>query len=337
MDGGFPNDARTLGPVALGRLMPMHICVDAEGMITSVGPTLGKLWAGGGPSGQDLFQAIRIRRPHGIGDMAALHRHAGVRLHLALAGHDGPGLRGHALPLAAGEGMILNLSFGIAVAEAVARHGLTDADFAPTDLAVELLYLIEAKSAVMQELHGLNSRLHGAKIAAEEQALTDTLTGLRNRRALDAALDRAVAARLPFGLMHIDLDYFKQVNDTLGHAAGDHVLQTVARILRDETRSGDTVARVGGDEFVILFPGLTDPARLDAIARRMIERLSEPVPYGGRVCRISASIGMVISTAYDRPDPVCLLADADVALYQSKHAGRAQAHLHRPDARPTTG
>ena len=161
-----------------------------------------------------------------------------------------PGFRGLAVPLDGG-GVLINLSFGMTVVEAVRDHRLTDADFAPTDLAMELLYLVEAKTAVMQELRDMNRRLEGAKTAAEEQALTDTLTGLRNRRAMDMALSRLMLRGTPFGLMHLDLDFFKAVNDTLGHAAGDHVLRQVARVLRVQMRGGDTVARMGGDEFVV--------------------------------------------------------------------------------------
>ncbi|MDZ4135091.1 MAG: GGDEF domain-containing protein, partial [Paracoccaceae bacterium] len=237
----------------------------------------------------------------------------------------GQTFRGIAQPLAAGGGVLINLSFGIDVITAVSAHKLTDADFTATDLAMELLYLVEAKSAVMDELRQLNLRLQGARDAAEEQALTDMLTGLRNRRALDLVMEDAISRDMPFGLMHIDLDYFKAVNDTLGHAAGDHVLREVADVLTQETRPCDTVARVGGDEFVLVFEGLTDPARLSKIAGRLVSRMSQPFDFDGRPCRISASIGISVSTDYNRPTSERMLGDADQALYASKHAGRGRA------------
>jgi len=225
--------------------------------------------------------------------------------------------------------MIVNLSFGIATAEAVRDHALTNADFAPTDLTVELLYLTEVKAAVMEELAALNARLRAAQRAAEEQALTDALTGLANRRAFDTALGRVLDAALwggkDFALLHLDLDFFKAVNDTLAHAAGDLVLPHVAAVLRGAMRKQDTVARVGGDEFVLILPGPVDEAMITTIARRIIAELEMPVTFEGEPCRISGSIGATLSTLYERPDADRMLSDADTALYVSKRRGRGGA------------
>lgn len=324
-----PTEGVTLAPEAVSRLMPMHLVMDRAGLVTGMGPTLAKLFPDGSPIGTPFFDLFEVRRPGGIATAAALVAHCGTRLSLARRGGVAGDLRGLAMPLGGHAGLILNLTFGIGILDGVRAHQLTAADFAPTDLAMELLYLVEAKTAVEGELRELNLRLQGAKRTAEAQALTDTLTGLSNRRALDLTMARAVERAQPFGVMNIDLDYFKAVNDTLGHAAGDHVLREVAKVLCQETRKEDCVARVGGDEFVVIFPGLTDPAGLTRIANRIVERLNQPLTYGDDTCRISASIGISVSTAYDAPTPDMILHDADAALYASKNAGRGQAQIHK--------
>lgn len=314
---------------SLERLMPLHVRVDSTGLIAGCGPTLAKLAGEPGLTGQPLFEAFELRRPAGRRSVADLAAHAGERLRLTLRQSRRPvALRGLAMPLSGGAGMILNLSFGIGVVEAVRNLGLTDADFAATDLAVEMMYLVEAKTAAMETLRGFAVRMQDDKITAETQAMTDTLTGLRNRRALAHTLERMTRAGLAFGLMHIDLDFFKAVNDTFGHAAGDQVLRVVAQVLNREIRAQDTVARVGGDEFVALFPDLTGQRELASIAERIIAELTQPIPYEGNHCRISASIGITTSDQYKVPEIARMQHDADEALYAAKRAGRKQVWFH---------
>lgn len=304
-------------------LCPMHAVLGASGHITAAGPTLCKLCPDLTLPGMRFLELVEVSRPRGITGMEGLLAHAGRKLHLRLRGGARTALKGVLVPDGQG-GAVIDLSFGISVVEAVRDYRLTSADFAATDLTVEMLYLIEAQSAAMGEHSKLNARLQGARIAAEEQAFTDTLTGLRNRRALDQALGRCCAGGRPFALMQLDLDFFKAVNDTLGHAAGDFVLQKVAAILASETREEDLAARVGGDEFLILLPDTTDRKHLADIAARIITRLERPMRFDGQPCRISGSIGIAVAPAAGQIAPGRVMAEADAALYASKHAGRGR-------------
>ncbi|MFV2003042.1 MAG: diguanylate cyclase, partial [Paracoccaceae bacterium] len=272
------NADLTLDFAALDALMPMHLLITRSGHIGRVAPTVAKLRPDLRLSGQRFLEVFELRRPRSnVRNVADLRSIAGMRLRLQFRTGRRTTLRGILVTIPGSDDLLLNLSFGFSVIEAVQDYSLSNTDFAPTDLAVELLYLVEAKTAVMQESQNLNQRLQDAKRAAEHQARTDALTGLKNRRAMDQVLLELISSGASFCLMHLDLDYFKDVNDTLGHAAGDLVLQRVAKVLREQTRAQDTVARVGGDEFVLLFHGLIDQDRLSKIADRIIRELEQPI------------------------------------------------------------
>ena len=321
---------------ALDALMPMHLWLDCDGRITHAAPTILKLCPQKGMVGKSLFEVFNLRRPRAISTIEDLALVSGSFLRLNLRKHPDVAFKGVLAVLPEDRGYILNLSFGIAVIDAVGTHDLSAADFAPTDLTIEMLYLHEAKSAVLAESRRLNSRLEGAKIAAEEQAYTDTLTGLKNRRALDHVLDRMIQAGESFGLLHVDLDYFKDVNDRLGHAAGDYVLQHVARVFLEETRGEDTIARVGGDEFVLVLRNLISLTRLRTIGKRIIATLEEPVMHQGQECNIAASIGTTVTSYYKAPDAAEMVHHADIALYASKNAGRACFTAYEPGMQDLT-
>ena len=226
----------------------------------------------------------------------------------------------------------MNLGFGITLAQAIRSFSLTDADFAPADLAMEFLFLHEANQAVLAELGRANRRLEAAFEAAETRSMTDPLTGLLNRRGFELALQAAWrnAGAVPFALAQLDLDFFKQVNDIHGHAAGDDVLRHVAQILRTETRSADRVARTGGDEFLLLLMRPGGAEQLLGLSRRIIRRIEEPIPAGDALCRVSASLGFVRSAEHALSDPDAMLAAADAALYEAKRAGRGMARAASP-------
>ena len=323
-----------LDPAVLNVLCPMHLLLSPSGHVLQAGATLEKMRAGRPLLGARFFELFEVRRPRALTSMQDLRGAAGRKLHLNLREAPHTALKGVAV--AADDGgrqMVVNLSFGISIVDGVRDFGLTHADFAATDLAIEMLYLIEAKTAAMEASYRLNTRLQGARIAAEEQAYTDTLTGLKNRRALGTILSRLGDSDRRFAVMQIDLDFFKAVNDTLGHAAGDFVLQNVARIMVDETRAEDVVARVGGDEFTVVLPDVGSEDILRQIGRRIIDRLEEPMDFQGDECRISASIGTVWVNGGAERSIEDLLEDADLALYASKNAGRAMQTFYAPSLR----
>jgi len=318
---------------ALDVLCPMHLVLSQTGHVIHAGPTVQKLRPETPMQGRRFLEIFNLKRPRAISDMDELRAAAGVKLHLQMRDAPQTEVKGVLVPGPQDDQCIINLSFGISIVDAVSDYALTSADFAATDLAVEMLYLVEAKSAAMEASRKLNLRLQGAKIAAEEQAFTDTLTGLKNRRAMEHIMSRYAAWGTQFAVMQIDLDWFKAVNDTFGHAAGDHVLQTVARIMVDETRDSDTVVRIGGDEFVVLLPNAEDMNATQSIGSRIIKRLTQPIPFQGQDCRISASIGVGVFDP-DLPATVTdVLDNADVALYASKNAGRGRQTFYTAELR----
>ncbi|WP_243613237.1 GGDEF domain-containing protein [Shimia aestuarii] len=302
---------------------PMHVMLGPRGEILHMGATFAKLAGGSAAEGRGFLDLFEVLRPRGAETMEALLRLGGQKMSLRLRDDARASFKGILAPV--GAGAAINLSFGISIMDGVRDFGLSGSDFAATDLAIEMLYLIEAKSVAMGASRKLNQRLQGAKIAAEEQAFTDTLTGLKNRRAVDHVLARQIERGGAFAVMQIDLDFFKAVNDTYGHPAGDHVLQQVARILVDETRRGDCVARVGGDEFVLIFDGVRGREELASIARRLISRIEEPIAWReGAKLGISASVGIAIGPYAKEKADTALFDRVDKALYAAKHAGRAQ-------------
>jgi diguanylate cyclase (GGDEF)-like protein len=167
------------------------------------------------------------------------------------------------------------------------------------------------------------ARNHGRLL--ESLALKDPLTGLANRRLLaermSMALDHARRNQSAMAAVYLDLDGFKQVNNTLGHAAGDGLLKMVAARLSATVREEDTVARVGGDEFIIGLWHLTSADDAATVASKLIEAVSQPYDIERRAVRLTASAGIGIYPVHGE-DADTLMRSADLALYESKHAGK---------------
>ncbi len=196
-------------------------------------------------------------------------------------------------------------------ADRVARADLSEAD---SDLAHLMGFFVSA---------ALERAEHEARV--EQLAFHDTLTGLPNRALFDDRIRQTMATAKRYGrgfaVMFLDLDRFKEVNDTLGHAAGDRLLQLVAGRLRATLRESDTVGRFGGDEFVILQPIVDGPDDASKMARKIIEAMQAPFDLHGAQREVHTSLGISLYPQ-DGGAVEALLERADRALYQAKESGR---------------
>ncbi len=160
--------------------------------------------------------------------------------------------------------------------------------------------------------------------ALEHLALHDTLTGLPNRTLLNDRLRQALLTaqreRSGVALLIMDLDRFKEVNDSLGHHWGDLLLQQAAARLRETLRESDTVARLGGDEFAVILPGLDHDNLIERMSRKLLDALDRPFAIEGRILRVGASIGAAVFPGHG-DDPATLVRHADNAMYAAKRSG----------------
>jgi diguanylate cyclase (GGDEF)-like protein/PAS domain S-box-containing protein len=176
------------------------------------------------------------------------------------------------------------------------------------------------------------------KKATEERihhlAHFDVLTGLPNRVLLEDRLDNALRrmrrAHSRLGVLFLDLDRFKTINDSLGHPVGDKLLQSVAKRLKDVVREQDIVARLGGDEFLLILEGLSEPEYAGAVAQKVIDNLCEKVQIDQHELFVGASIGISIYPD-DGGDPETLIKNADVAMYRAKDTGRNNYQFYTPE------
>lgn len=320
---------------AMGRFLPMHVWLNDDGLVQSVGPTLAKLLPDlhTGLHGQLL--CARPGRSHC--PLAAIREAVDERRRLFLRAVEAPEivLRGHGERVSDGS-MLINLGFGIGLHRAVRLAALTDDDFCPSDLAMEMLFLQEANRGVLTVLSEFNEELAQARRVALLQAQTDPLTGLYNRRGLETNLERALQQSglrqhdvpAPVALIHLDLDNFKQVNDTLGHLAGDDLLRQIGTVLQEHVRKTDTAARLGGDEFVLLIKGMTSHAALRELSSRIIGAVERLTPDGLGGLVVSASAGIVVRFPGGTETAEEVLAMTDKALYRAKASGRGCAVIY---------
>ena len=177
------------------------------------------------------------------------------------------------------------------------------------------------------------SQVVDANKTIRHMAMNDALTGLPNRVYLGEVLGRMFGrapGQEPFALLCLDLDHFKEINDTLGHPAGDELLRQASDRMRASVREHDVIARLGGDEFVIVATRIPNSAPAEILARRIRDRLSQPFDIFGQAAQIGVSIGIAIAFR-DAQDANNLLKNADLALYRSKASGRNTYYFFDPE------
>ena len=201
------------------------------------------------------------------------------------------------------------------------------------DVSADVILQTELREA-RAETEEQNRQLRSTRRILEHQSLHDALTGLPNRRYLDQFMVNADTTDLSqkLAFIHIDLDLFKQVNDTLGHATGDEVLKAATARLLEIVGPEEVVSRIGGDEFVIVTCGFDPKARASALAQAVVTSLARPIHVGGQECRIGCSAGIACQKTASET-PAQLLINADIALYEAKKRGRNRVEFFSEELR----
>lgn len=306
-------------------LCPMFLTVGADGCIEQVGPTLSLIFTQEIQK-KNFFEVFSVEKPRRVNDFERLKTRLGTKLVLTARpdGGDPIQFRSVATELHNSPGgLLLDLSFGTSLSDAIKRFNLSGADFKPNDFSIDLFYTFETQRALLDDSQKMTDALTSAKEAAEREANLDSLTGIANRRSLYQQLEGMLHRPkddIDLALLHIDLDKFKAINDTFGHAAGDEILKHTAKVMEAWAGPDDLPVRIGGDEFALVLDGPHDKTSLFSLAENLIANITTPVRIDGHSCKVGASIGIVRFRAGDALSSDRLLINSDMALYEAKGA-----------------
>ncbi|MEL7154968.1 MAG: EAL domain-containing protein [Actinomycetota bacterium] len=317
--GLFDTSGAGLGLVA--ELFPFRMILGPGPATTVVdaGPTLSR-WLGRELTGEAFDDCFAVRRPA----LTALDPASVAARRRSVYVLDALGtpyqLRGQMIP--DGDHLLFVGSPVLTTASNVEELGLSMTDFAPHDATVDMVVLQRFAEMQLADLQARAIELEEAVSARDQfsyRATTDSLTGLANRRAFWDSCRSAVESGAPLGLLFIDVDRFKSVNDRFGHGAGDAVLSQIADRLTQSVRISDLVARLGGDEFAVLLSD-ADTETVAGIVDRLVANVRAPIVFDERELSASVSIGVVTDTRGKSVDE--LVQDADAAMYEGRQRGR---------------
>ncbi|MEM9341628.1 MAG: EAL domain-containing protein [Pseudomonadota bacterium] len=324
----------TLDPDDLNLIFPFGILVGPDGVILGFGASMEKLPGMTTALGKQVFDALHFTKPRLIDREKLLQDVLGKRITCEVS--DPNGLKPVAffgmafnVTMAGTHHVLLMLTPGVNARTLVEDRGLSTTDFGAADGSADLLLLLAMQEEMVADGKKKSARLEAARDEAERLANHDALTGLPNRRALMRELARCLSEG-PLSVMHVDLDHFKEINDTFGHAAGDAALRHAAEGLRTVVGEGALCARIGGDEFVAILEGEVPQDQLEVMANVVVTALSRPFDFRGAEITAGASVGMAQTTVGDGQSPDDVLHSADLALYEAKRGGRGHALLCTP-------
>ncbi|WP_299850285.1 bifunctional diguanylate cyclase/phosphodiesterase [uncultured Roseovarius sp.] len=304
-------------------LFPMYVTLDATGRIEDHGPTLSHIFT------EDItdrmfFDVFTVEKPRRIADLDALHKRTGVKLVITARPDHGEPIQFRSVAMRMDDDagrLFLDFSIGVSLADAIKRFDLTGAHFRPNDFSIDLFYTFETQRALLDDSTKMARALTSAKEDAERKAYIDSVTGIANRRALYIHLEEILKGPKSgdtYALLHLDLDKFKLLNDTFGHAAGDTVLKHAATAMQARIGPADLAARIGGDEFAMVFRENHETGDLEQLAQNLAAEISRPVPIDGHRCNVEVSIGIIRFRAGDTDGADRLLMNSDIALYEAK-------------------
>ena len=329
---GAPSAGWGLAAELLDKVFPFHLVLDPELTVRQLGSSLRKLCPGA-EVGSPFGAVGRVVTPRGVTDYATMRDRPGALFLLeTTSGH--LRLRGQVLHDPAADVLVFVGSPWITDLASIGELGLTLEDFAVSDNVVDYLLLLQSQATALTQARDLADRLQESGAELQHQATHDALTGLPNRRLLADRFGQALRldarAGTSTGLLLIDLDRFKEVNDTFGHHVGDELLQKVGPRMVGELRNIDTVARLGGDEFAVLLPNVGGVAEAERVADRLQAALEAPFHVHGIDLNVEASAGIVISGQHGS-DVITLMQRADIAMYAAKSQNLGVSVYH-PEA-----